>query len=223
MIILDKKAGLNRVFSRTQEMTDNIQISVKEMLQDIRLNGDKALFEYTKKFDKVSVSEKNILVTKNEIEDAYSKVSKSLISALRNAKNNIEAYHKKQVLKGELTNISSGKTGFMIRPVSRAGIYVPGGKASYPSSVLMTAVPATVAGVKDIIMCTPSTSTLTIVPAVECGVSKIFRVGGAQAVGAMAYGTQSISKVHVVCGPGHLYVTEAKLQVYGTGGIDMLA
>ena len=224
MMLLDKQEGLRRVFSRTRALSDTIRTRVADIIADIRERGDEALFEYTKKLDGREIDASCIEVGKNEIDAAYKAVPEKLLSALRAAKSNIEKYHKKQMLPGDLPeSAKGGKTGYVIRPVSRAGIYVPGGKASYPSSVLMAAVPASVAGVGEIVMCTPGTSPLTLVAAAECGVSRIFRIGGAQAIAAMAYGTESVPRADVVCGPGNMYVTEAKKQVYGACGIDMIA
>lgn len=224
MLITDKKEGLKRVFSRKRALSDSAKKSVEEIISEIKRGGDRALFEYTKKFDGIALDAESILVSKEEIAAAYNAVSDGLLLALRRAKKNIENYHNKQILPGEFTeSTENGKTGYMVRPVDRAGIYVPGGKASYPSSVLMAAVPAYVAGVKEIIMCTPGTSPLTLVAAAECGIEKIYRIGGAQAIAAMAYGTESVPKADVICGPGNMFVTEAKRLVYGDVGIDMIA
>lgn len=224
MLITDKNEGLKRITSRKRTLGESARQSVADIISAVRENGDKALFELTEKFDGIKLNAENIRVTDDEIKAAYEKVSPELLGALRRAKANIENYHKKQLLPGALEEGAAGaRTGYMVRPVDRAGIYVPGGKASYPSSVLMTAVPAKVAGVKDIIMCTPGTSPLTIVAAAECGVSAIYRIGGAQAIAAMAYGTRSVLKADVICGPGNMYVTEAKRLVYGDAGIDMIA
>lgn len=224
MRILNKQEGLKRVFSRTQVLSDSIKTSVEKILTDVRERGDEALFELTKRFDGFDATADNVEITPAEIADAYAQVSDELLAALRAAKTNIENYHRKQLLKDELSeSVKGGYTGYMTRPVSRAGIYVPGGKASYPSSVLMAAVPAKVAGVSEIVMCTPGASSLTLVAAAECGVTRIFKVGGAQAIAAMAYGTASVPKADVICGPGNMYVTEAKKQVFGSAGIDMIA
>ncbi|MBQ7226998.1 MAG: histidinol dehydrogenase, partial [Clostridia bacterium] len=224
MLILNKTKGLERVFSRVETLSDSIKERVEKILSDVRVRKDEALFEYTAKFDKFDATPDNVIISNEQIKKAYEEVSPELLSALRKAKKNIEDYHKKQLLEGELSpNADGGKTGYMIRPVERAGIYVPGGKAAYPSSVLMAAVPAYVAGVKDIIMCTPGATALTLVAAAECGVSKIFKVGGAQAIAAMAYGTESVPKADVICGPGNMYVAEAKKQIFGSAGIDMIA
>ena len=224
MLITDREHGLARVISRNTELSDNIVERVSKIISDVRIGGDAALFGYTAKFDGFEVTAENIEVTKEMLDKAYSEVSDELLGALRRAKTNIEKYHRKQLLDFELAESApDGNTGYMIRPVERAGIYVPGGKASYPSSVLMAAVPACVAGVSDIIMCTPGTSPLTLVAAAECGVSRIFGIGGAQAIAAMAYGTESVPKSEVICGPGNMYVAEAKKQIFGAAGIDMIA
>ncbi len=224
MKIFDKEKGLKRVFSRTRTLSDDIRERVQEIINNVRENGDKALFDYAARFDRVTLTAETVKISEAEIAEAYSAMPESLLNALRNAKRNIENYHKKQLLKGELTeSVKGGKKGYMIRPVTRAGIYVPGGKASYPSSVLMAAVPARVAGVTDIVMCTPGASPLTIVAAAECGVKEIFKIGGAQAIAAMAYGTESVPKCDVICGPGNMYVAEAKKLIYGAAGIDMIA
>ncbi len=224
MFITDRQEGLKRIFSRKKTLSEGARKSVEEIIALVREKGDEAIAELTEKFDGVRLTPDNIRLSEKEIAAAYEKVPSELLGALRRAKTNIEAYHKKQLLPGSLEESAKGAyTGYMIRPVGRAGIYVPGGKASYPSSVLMTAVPARVAGVTDIIMCTPGTSPLTVVAAAECGVSSIYRIGGAQAIAAMAYGTQSVPKADVICGPGNMYVTEAKRLVYGDAGIDMIA
>ncbi|HIW03050.1 MAG TPA: histidinol dehydrogenase [Candidatus Protoclostridium stercorigallinarum] len=224
MLITNRADGLRRIYSRKKTLAEGAKKSVEEIISLVREKGDEALFSLAEKFDRVKLDKSSIRLGEKEIAAAYDKVSPELLAALRRAKANIEEYHKKQLLPGALDETRPGaRTGYMIRPVSRAGIYVPGGKASYPSSVLMTAIPARVAGVRDVIMCTPGTSPLTIVAAVECGVSAIYRIGGAQAVAAMAYGTESVPKADVICGPGNMYVTEAKRLVYGDAGIDMIA
>lgn len=224
MLITNRADGLRRIYSRKKTLAEGAKKSVEEIISLVREKGDEALFSLAEKFDRVKLDKSSIRLGEKEIAAAYDKVSPELLAALRRAKANIVEYHKKQLLPGALDETRPGaRTGYMIRPVSRAGIYVPGGKASYPSSVLMTAIPARVAGVRDVIMCTPGTSPLTIVAAAECGVSAIYRIGGAQAVAAMAYGTESVPKADVICGPGNMYVTEAKRLVYGDAGIDMIA
>ncbi|HEY8423777.1 MAG TPA: histidinol dehydrogenase [Clostridia bacterium] len=198
---------------------------VREIVEDVRQNGDQALFKYTKQFDGVDINESNVEVTESEIAEAYENINDETLQSLRLAIQNISKYHDdlmKKALKGEYLN----KCGYMVRPVEKAGIYVPGGTAAYPSSVLMTAIPAVCAGVRQIIMVTPAKekiNPLTLVAAAECGVDRIFKVGGAQSIAALAYGTQSIPKVDVIAGPGNIYVTLAKKEVFGAVGIDMLA
>lgn len=228
---------ITKVINNTKEEIDLIKAerpqfyegeaveSVKKIVEGVRAGGDKALFGYTEQFDKVTLSAKNCEVTEEEIEEAYSKVTTEQLSALRRAILNVMSYQTKMfknAQKGEFLN----KRGYMIRPVDRAGIYVPGGTAAYPSSVLMCALPAVAAGVGEIVMVTPigrGVNPLTLVAAHECGVDRIFKVGGAQAIAALAYGTESIPAVDVIAGPGNIYVTLAKKEVFGVCGIDMLA
>ncbi|MCL2798605.1 MAG: histidinol dehydrogenase [Firmicutes bacterium] len=218
-----------KVFARrnTHPMhMDEMNESVREIIAEVCLNGDKALFAYTKKFDGYDLNAQNILLTKEEMREAVNQVPQETLLAMRRAKENITAYHQRQLKADNFATENGAGTGFMYRPVSRAGIYVPGGKAAYPSSVLMCTIPAVVAGVKEIIMVTPPgkyLNPLTIAAAYESGVTKIFRVGGAQAVAALAYGTKSVPRVDVIAGPGNYFVTEAKRQVFGQVGIDMLA
>ncbi|MCL2370721.1 MAG: histidinol dehydrogenase [Firmicutes bacterium] len=200
--------------------------AVEKIIEDIIVDRDKALFKYTKEFDKVDINERNILVNEQEIKDCIKAVPKKLMSALIRAKENIIELNKKQLRKDSIISKNGKRVGYVIRPVKRAGLYVPGGKSPYPSSVLMCAIPAIVAGVEEIIMCTPygnGLNPLTIAAADLCGIKKIYKVGGAQAIGAMAYGTKSIPRVDVITGPGNIYVALAKKKVFGAAGIDMIA
>lgn len=224
--ILHDDGDLSRLFSRSQLDMEDIRNAVKEILSNVRHSGDEALFGYTEKFDKIKIDSFNVMVTESEIAAAYSAVPGNLLSALRNAKENIYSFHQRQKRRDDIAYNNGGTTGIIYRPVERAGLYVPGGKASYPSSVLMCAIPAVVAGVSEIIMTTPAgggLNPLTIVAAAECGIKKIFKIGGAQAIAAMAYGTQTVPKVSVISGPGNIFVALAKREVYGTVGIDMIA
>ncbi|MBS4024620.1 MAG: histidinol dehydrogenase [Clostridia bacterium] len=203
---------------------------VKEVLNQVREQGDEAVFAYTKQFDGSDVHADNFLVTQGEIDAAYDQVEEKFIAALRKARGKITAFHQKQLRNSWLEPETDGTMlGQLIRPLKRVGIYVPGGTASYPSSVLMNAIPAQVAGVKEIVMVTPpirgttAVNPYTLVAAREAGVEFIYKMGGAQAVGALAYGTQSVSKVDKITGPGNIYVTLAKKLVYGEVDIDMLA
>lgn len=202
---------------------------VNDILENVRENKDRAVFEYTKKFDKAEITKDNILVTDTEIEEAYALVDESLIQVIRKAIVNIKEYHEKQKQYSWFDSTPQGVIlGQKITPLGVVGLYVPGGKAAYPSSVLMNVIPAKVAGVEKIIMCTPpdargKVTPTTLVAAKEAGVTHIYKVGGAQAIAAMAYGTESIPKVDKITGPGNIFVALAKKAVYGHVSIDSIA
>lgn len=224
--ILKYGEDLTRVLSRSQLNLDDINRVVKDIVGDVQARGDAALYEYTQKFDGVSLNKDNVMLTEADKQAAYAKVPAETLDAMRKAKANIIAYHKRQIRPDNVVTESGKTTGYLIKPVQRAGIYVPGGKAAYPSSVLMCALPAVVAGVDEIIMATPAgkyLNPLTVVAACECGIKRIYKIGGAQAIAAMAFGTESIPKVNVIAGPGNIYVALAKKEVYGNVGIDMIA
>ncbi|MGL4791185.1 MAG: histidinol dehydrogenase, partial [Anaerotignaceae bacterium] len=220
---------IEKILDRSQLDHGNVQEVVDEILLDIRKNKDEALFKYTKKFDKVTLNSDNIRVSKEEIEYAYKNVSDDLLRIIRRAAGRIKDFHQKQKINSWLEPNPNGETmGQLIRPLEKVGVYVPGGKAAYPSSVLMNVIPAHVAGVKEIYMTTPAQSDgsvypTTIVAAVEAGVTDIFKIGGAQAVAALAYGTESVPKVDKICGPGNIYVALAKKSVFGHVNIDSVA
>lgn len=201
---------------------------VSQMIKDIIQDGDKALFSYTNKFDNIKIDEGNCFFSEDEINEALNIVDKKLISALEQAKERIIKYHE-NILPAEIIYPDQTTTtlGNLWRPMSSVGIYVPGGLASYPSSVLMNALPAKVAGVENIIMCVPTPNgninPLVLAAAKICEIDKIYKIGGAQAIAAMAYGTDSVSKVDFIAGPGNIYVTLAKKLVFGQVGIDMIA
>src|SRR4028119_2486130 len=226
----EAQTELRRICDRTsQDQIVHKEATVREVLQTVKRQGDKALLHYTEEFDQQILSPEDLRVSGSEMDSAYQQVSKELLNGIQLACKNIEAFHRQRVPKswaqfGE-DDVVLGKR---YTPVDRAGQYVPGGRASYPSTVLMNAVPAKVAGVPKIVMVTPPGSEKTINPAVlvaaqEAGVQEIYRVGGAQAIAALAYGTETIPKVDVIAGPGNIYVTLAKKLVYGTVGIDSLA
>ncbi len=202
---------------------------VMEILNAVRDNGDKALFEYTKKFDKADINENNVKVTKEEIDEAYKKLPAEVLDVIRKAAANIRDYHMKQKQYSWFDSEEKGIIlGQKVSAIDAVGVYVPGGKAAYPSSVLMNVIPAKVAGVRRICMVTPpgadgSVYEGTLVAANEAGVTEIYKVGGAQAIGAMAYGTKSIGKVDKIVGPGNIYVALAKKAVYGLVAIDSIA
>ena len=202
---------------------------VDEVLNNVKNNGDKALFEYTKKFDKATITSENIRVTQEEIEEAYTLVDENLVRVIRKALVNIKEYHEKQKQYSWFDSKPDGTIlGQKVTPIERAGVYVPGGKAVYPSSVLMNVIPAKVAGVSQIVMTTPPNSEgkvnpNTLVAANEAGVDVIYKAGGAQAIAALAYGTESIKKVDKIVGHGNIYVALAKKAVYGHVSIDSIA
>lgn len=220
---------MTRVFGRTQlDNTDYIK-AVDDIIDDVRKRGDEALFEYALKFDKQTINEQNIQVSEEEFEKAYEAVDKSLVESLRKAIKNVLDYHTRQRDKFKNSFFESGangksKLGWIYRPLKIVGLYVPGGKASYPSTVLMTALPAIAAGVEEVVVTTPNINNPAILVACkECGIKKIYKVGGAQAVAALAYGTKSIPRVDLIAGPGNVFVTLAKKQVFGHVAIDMIA
>ena len=202
---------------------------VNDILGNIRENGDKALFEYTKNFDKADINASNVKVTRAEIDEAYEQVDEELLRVIRRAMKNIEDYHELQKQNSWIETKPDGTIlGQKVTPLQRVGVYVPGGKAAYPSSVLMNVVPAKVAGVDEIIMCTPPGADgkvypTTLVTANEAGVHTIYKAGGAQAIGAMAFGTESIPVVDKIVGPGNIFVALAKKAVFGYTGIDSVA
>ena len=220
---------LENLLKRSPNSYGKYEASVAAILADVKEKKDEALFEYTKRFDGADIDASNIVVTKEEIEEAYSLVDEELVNVIRKALVNIRDYHSKQKQYSWFDSTPNGTIlGQKVTPLARVGVYVPGGKAAYPSSVLMNIIPAKVAGVSEIIMTTPpgkdgKVNPGTLVAANEAGVDVIYKVGGAQAIGAMAYGTQSIKKVDKIVGPGNIYVALAKKAVYGHVSIDSIA
>ncbi len=202
--------------------------SVRKIVSDVRIRGDEAVFEYTKKFDGVELNEKNILVSEEEFMNAEKKADEKVVESLKRAAENIKKFHLEQLPKSWITYREQGSIlGQAIIAVEKVGIYVPGGTAAYPSSVLMNAIPAKVAGVGKIIMMSPTKtgelSPYVLIAAKLAGVDKIYKIGGAQAIAAMAFGTKKIPRVNKITGPGNIFVTLAKKEVYGHCDIDMLA
>lgn len=219
---------LSTLLKRSPNQYTEYEDKVSEIVENVRSRKDEALFEYTEKFDHISLTPETVRVTEEEIEEAYREVDPKLTEVIRKALKNIRAYHEKQRRNSWFDSQENGiLLGQKISPLSRVGVYVPGGKAVYPSSVLMNVVPAKVAGVKQIIMTTPcrdgKVSPNTLVAAHEAGVDAIFKVGGAQAIAALAHGTQTIPKVDKIVGPGNIFVALAKKAVYGFTGIDSIA
>ena len=216
----------DEIFARF-EPTSSVGDIVADIIRTVREQGDKALFDYTARFDKAQLSA--LQVTKEEIDEARSLVEPRFIEILEKAAENIRCFHEAQRRQSfVLTGEDGVVMGQRIIPVDRAGLYVPGGTAAYPSTVLMDAIPAKIAGVPEVVMVTPPSSDGKVNPAIlaaasVAGVDKIFKVGGAQAIAALAYGTESIPKVDKIVGPGNAFVAEAKKQVFGTVSIDMIA
>ena len=220
---------LEDLLKRSPNSYGKFEAAVNDILLNVRTNKDEARFKYTKDFDKADINASNIVVTKDEIEEAYTKVDPALVDVIRKSLKNIKEYHEKQKQYSWFDSKPDGTIlGQKVTPLARAGVYVPGGKAAYPSSVLMNVVPAKVAGVEQIIMCTPpdhegKVYPTTLVAANEAGVDVVYKAGGAQAIAAMAYGTESIPKVDKICGPGNIYVALAKKAVFGYVSIDSVA
>ena len=219
--------NLEKELARSQFSYDDVNETVENILKDVKKRGDKALFEYTKKFDKVDL--KTLEVSEEEIQKAFDTIDKELLEVIKYSHDNIKLFHEKQVRNNFIVKKENGVSlGQIINPIEKVGLYVPGGTAAYPSTVLMNAVPAKIAGCKEIIMVTPPTSDGTILPSLLvaakiAGVDRIFKVGGAQSIAALSYGTESIPKVYKIVGPGNIYVAMAKKMVYGEVSIDMIA
>lgn len=224
-----KKSLLEDLLKRSPNSYGKYEESVREILDEVKERRDEALFEYTKKFDGADINASNILVTEEEIQEAYRIVDPGLLEVIRRALVNIRAYHEKQKQYSWFDSRPDGTIlGQKVTPLARVGVYVPGGKAAYPSSVLMNIMPAKAAGVDEIIMVTPpgkdgKVTPTTLVAAKEAGADKIYKAGGAQAIAALAYGTESIPKVDKIVGPGNIYVALAKKAVYGHVSIDSIA
>ncbi|MFZ5642103.1 MAG: histidinol dehydrogenase [Bacillota bacterium] len=228
--ILESDEVIKMLSKRANEDGDiNLRESVNDILAQVRAGGDGALCRLTERLDGCQLSPDSIKVTREEIDEARSMVDRDVMRAIREAGENIRVYHEKQKINSWFQCEREGVLlGQLVTPLTRIGVYVPGGKASYPSSVLMNVIPAVVAGVKDIAMVTPpgkdgKINIHTLAAAAEAGIKEIYRVGGAQAVAALAYGTETIKRVDKITGPGNKYVTMAKRLVYGTVDIDMLA
>ena len=233
MKILDSKqkdivAELKRLIDRGETATEEVAATVKEVVERVRKEGDPAVLAYTEKFDRVKLTLKDIRVTPDEVKDAYSRVDPKKVDALKLAARNIRSFHEKQRVSSWVSQEADGVIlGQLARPIRSAGVYVPGGKACYPSSVLMNVIPAKVAGVEQLVMCSPVPGGVLnpyiLVAADIAGVSEIYKIGGAQAIAALAYGTATVPKVDKIVGPGNIYVATAKRYVFGQVDIDMIA
>ena len=224
-----KKNLLEDLLKRSPNQYGAYEERVSLILQEVKEKKDQAIFDFTKRFDGVEVTAETIEVTDAEIKEAYTQVDASLLAIIRKAKDNISVYHEKQKQYSWFDSKPNGTMlGQKVTPLQKDGVYVPGGKAGYPSSVLMNVLPAKVAGVDEIIMVTPpgkdgKVNPNTLVAAKEAGADRVFKVGGAQAIAALAYGTESIPKVDKIVGPGNIYVALAKKGVYGHVSIDSIA
>ncbi len=224
-----KKNILNDLLKRSPNHYGEYEETVNDIIRQVRERGDEAVFAYTEQFDQCRLTAENLVVTEAETAEAYQALDEALIGAMKRSAENIKAYHEKQIRQSFFTTKPDGSIlGQRITPLERAGVYVPGGKAAYPSSVLMNVVPARVAGVAEIIMTTPpgkdgKVNPGTLVAADLAGVDRIYKVGGAQAIAAMAFGTQSIPKVDKITGPGNIFVALAKKAVFGYVSIDSVA
>ena len=224
----DFAVKFQRIERRADEIPDGIEETVKTIIADVRKRGDTALFELSAKFDRIDLNSDNVEVTQGEIDEALAAVTPKSLDALQLAADRIATYHGKQKQETWLsTDEDDVLLGQMVRPLDRVGIYIPGGKAAYPSSVLMNAIPAKVAGVAEVIMVVPmpggEINPHVLAAAKIAGVDRIFKLGGAQAVAALAYGTESVPRVDKITGPGNIYVATAKRLVFGQVDIDMIA
>ena len=208
--------------SRKENKLPDVSEKVKEILENVKARGDKAVIEYEQKFDRVMLTD--LEVSPEEKEEALGSISDDYLQILTRSANNIREFHSRQVRNGFMFSNKEGVIlGQRIISLERVGLYIPGGTASYPSSVLMNVIPAKVAGVREIIMCTPNPNKTVLAAAKIAGVDKIFKIGGAQAIAAIAFGTKSVPRVNKIVGPGNIFVTLAKKEVYGHCDIDMLA
>lgn len=224
-----EELDLNTLIRKSYGDDRVLEQSVADIISLVKEKGDQALYELTEKFDKVDLRSQGLKVQEKELAQAYKSVDEDFLKSLRLAKENIRKFHERQKRNSWLDPQEDGTVlGQLIRPLRRVGIYVPGGTAAYPSSVLMNGIPAVVAGVEEIVMVSPPREDGTLLPevlvaAAETGVTEIYKLGGAQAIASLAYGTESIAPVDKITGPGNIYVTLAKKQVFGTVDIDMLA
>ncbi len=224
-----KQELINNLLKRSPSSYSEYESTVAEIINNVRQNKDKALFEYTAKFDKAEINADNIKVTRQEIDEAYKQLDADFIEVMKKSAENIRVFHEKQKRNTWIDTQENGSIlGQRILPIELSGVYVPGGKAAYPSSVLMNVVPAKVAGVEKIVMCTPpgadgKVNPGTLVAADIAGVTEVYKVGGAQAIAAMAFGTESVPKVDKITGPGNIFVALAKKACFGYVSIDSIA
>ncbi|WP_028951054.1 histidinol dehydrogenase [Sulfurihydrogenibium subterraneum] len=211
------------LIKRADVETDLYETAVKEIIKNVKERGDEALVEYTEKFDKIKINPEDLIIPFEELERAYDEIEEEVRWAFEVAYERLYEFHELQKEKSFFKEEDGMILGQKVIPLERVGLYVPGGKAAYPSSVLMNAVPARVAGVEEIVICSPNPNKYTLAAAFICGIDTVYRIGGAQAVAAMAYGTETVKKVDKIVGPGNIYVALAKKNVFGVVDIDMIA
>ncbi|MFN4305936.1 histidinol dehydrogenase [Sulfurihydrogenibium azorense] len=211
------------LIKRSDVETDLYEAAVKEIIKNVKERGDEALVEYTEKFDKIKINPEDLIIPFEELEKAYDEIEEEVRWAFEVAYERLYEFHELQKEKSFFKEEDGIILGQKVVPLEKVGLYVPGGKAAYPSSVLMNAVPARVAGVEEIVMCSPNPNKYTLAAAFICGINTVYRVGGAQAVAAMAYGTKTVKKVDKIVGPGNIYVALAKKNFFGVVDIDMIA
>lgn len=221
--LFERNEELNKLIKRSEMEIDEFEESVKNIIKDVKERGDEAVIEFTKQFDKVELKPEELIVPFEKLEEAYEQVDDETKWALEVAIERVREFHEKQIENSYFKEEEGMILGQKVIPIERAGLYVPGGKAAYPSTVIMNAIPAEVAGVKEIVMCSPNPNKYTLAAAFLCGIETVYRVGGAQAVAAMAYGTETIKKVDKIVGPGNIFVALAKKNVYGAVDIDSIA
>jgi len=221
------KGALKRITSRSNRQGGSVEIVARTILKAVERGGDRAVIRYTKKFDRVTLKPTQFRISPEQVKEAYYQIRKDEGDALRFAAQRIMSFHERQRTKTWMYQDGGATLGQVVMPLDSVGLYVPGGKAVYPSSVLMSAIPAKVAGVKRVVMCTPmpkgGVNPYLLVAADIAGVDEVYRIGGVQAIGAMAYGTKTITRVDKIIGPGNVYVATAKRLLYGTVGLDMIA
>ena len=218
-----KNEELQKLIARSDIEVEEYEKTVKEIIRDVKERGDEAIIEYTERFDKVKLTPEEIQIPFEKVEEAYETIEEDTRWALEVAAERVREFHEAQVEKSYFLEEEGMLLGQKVVPIERAGLYVPGGKAAYPSSVIMNAMPAVVAGVKEIVMCSPNPNKYTLAAAFICGIETVYRIGGAQAIAGMAYGTKTIKKVDKIVGPGNIFVALAKKNVYGVVDIDSIA
>ncbi len=221
--LFERNEELNKLIKRSEMEIDEFEESVKNIIKAVKEKGDEAVIEFTKQFDKVELSPEELVVPFEKLEKAYDEIDDETKWSLEIAIERVREFHEKQKENSYFKEEEGMILGQKVIPIERAGLYVPGGKAAYPSTVIMNAIPAEVAGVKEIVMCSPNPNKYTLAAAFLCGIEIVYRIGGAQAIAAMAYGTETIKKVDKIVGPGNIFVALAKKNVYGAVDIDSIA